>query len=78
MKDKTKPLPLKGKLKPGDLFKRIENNNSLFFLDEIGVIISEYETNMWKYSYLALINNRIQQIVISSHAGYKIELLQDV
>ena len=78
MINEYRPLPMKGKLKPGDLFKRVENNNSLFFLNEIGIVISEYETNMWKYSYLALINNRIQQIVISRHAGYKIELLQDV
>ena len=59
----------------GDLFKRIENNSSLNFLNEIGIIISVYETKMWRYSYLALINNRIQQIVISSHAGYTVELL---
>tara|TARA_Y100000592_G_C5230743_1_gene203744 strand:+ start:84 stop:320 length:237 start_codon:yes stop_codon:yes gene_type:complete len=78
MKNKVRPLPIKGKLNPGDLFKRIENNSSLFFLDEIGIIISEYKTNMWKYSYIALINNRIQQIVVSKHAGYKIELIQDV
>ena len=75
MKNKDRPLPVKGKLKPGDLFKRVENNSSLFFLDEIGIIISEYETNMWKYSYLALINNRVQQIVVSEHSGYKIELI---
>tara|TARA_Y100001937_G_C6943040_1_gene251229 strand:+ start:139 stop:375 length:237 start_codon:yes stop_codon:yes gene_type:complete len=78
MKNKVRPLPIKGKLNSGDLFKRIENNSSLFFLYEIGIIISEYKTNMWKYSYIALINNRIQQIVVSKHAGYKIELIQDV
>ena len=75
MKDKSRPLPLKGKLKPGDLFKRIENNSSLLFLNEIGIIISVYETRMWRYSYLALINNKIQQIVVSRHAGYTIEIL---
>lgn len=64
------------KPKIGDLFKRVENNNSLHFLDEIGIIISVYETRMWRYSYLALINNRIQQVVVSRHAGYTIEILQ--
>ena len=66
------------KHKIGDLFRRIENNSSLNFLDEIGIIISVYETKMWRYSYLALINNSIRQIVISRHAGYKIEILQNV
>ena len=63
------------KPKIGDLFRRIENNSSLNFLDEIGIIISVYETRMWRYSYLALINNNIRQIVISRHAGYTIEIL---
>ena len=61
----------------GDLIKRVENNSSLNFLDEIGIIISVHETKMWRYSYLALINNQIRQIVISRHAGYKIEILQN-
>ena len=63
------------KPKIGDLFRRVENNSSLNFLDEIGIIISVYESGLWKYSYLALINNRIQQVVVSSHAGYTIEIL---
>ena len=63
------------KPKIGDLFRRIENNSSLNFLNEIGIIISVYESGLWKYSYLALINNRIQQVVVSSHAGYTIEIL---
>lgn len=61
----------------GDLIRRIENNSSLNFLDEIGIIISIHETKMWRYSYLALMNNQIRQIVISRHAGYKIEILQN-
>ena len=63
------------KPKIGDLFRRIENNSSLNFLNEIGIIISVYESGLWKYSYLALISNRIQQVVVSSHAGYTIEIL---
>ena len=63
------------KPKIGDLFRRIENNSSLNFLDEIGIIISVHETRMWRHSYLALINKRIQQVVVSSHAGYTIEIL---
>ena len=63
------------KPKIGDLFRRIENNSSLNFLNEIGIIISVYESGLWKYSYLALINNRIQQVVVSSHAGYTIKIL---
>ena len=66
---------MKLEIKPGDLFRRIENNSSLNFLNEIGIIISVYETRMWRHSYLALINNRIQQVVVSRHAGYNIEIL---
>lgn len=61
----------------GDLFKRVENNSSLNFLNEIGIILSVYETKMWRYAYLALINNQIRQVVVSRHAGYTIEILQN-
>ncbi len=68
---------MKRKLKPGDLIKRI-NSNLYFDLDEIGIVISVYKTDMWRYSYLALINNRVQQIVLSRHSRYKIKILQNV